>query len=168
MGLLATVAIVFVIGVIAAAVRVIRNKERPRATQETVAPTVSTDLKPEVLPAGTPDENFWRLFTGDTDKARLLREGGRLSTRSGKRITVHKVGDLTVIVVAASRGADEVKRYVCSRTDGHVFKQETRRPSEGHINIDQARDTNRQGMKTLPDIGLEALMVDLLGCYRTP
>ena len=166
--LLAIIAIICVIGVMAAAVQVVLNNWRHRHpdTRETVVPVVAEAT--EVIPQNPVEAEFWRMSMGNSETARLLRAGGRLSTRSGKRVTLHKVGNLTVVVVAASRGAERVQRFVCSRTDGFVSKWEDRRPSDGHISLDQARDVNRHGMKTLPDADIKELMAVLSECYPSP
>ena len=122
-----------------------------------------TDL-PATMYVAVPMQDFWRLLRENDH----LKVGGRLSKRSGHRITLNRVNGLIVIVVAMKRDADMVYRYVGSPTEGLVCGQEGRQPSsDNHINPHQAVDVNRDGMVPVTADQLWALSELLGGAYPT-
>ncbi len=111
--------------------------------------------------------DFWALFEGDGDQAELLRNGGRLYTRRGQQITIfrsHTQLEL-VIVVAASRRASSVRRYVCCPYGGLFSKEEPRIGGFRHIADLQAQAFSKEGMNQVSVVGVVALTA-LLGTCR--
>lgn len=168
--LLAIVAIVVVAGVIVAFISVVRSQRKHLRTEEDEFPSFQEELeltKPAPSITG-PTGDFWKLFSGDDQLALWLRRGGRFSTRESHRLTVNRIGEYVVVVVAQRRGAEEVWRYVCHREKGIFSKNEPREPQDGHIADIQAHRMDRTDMELTPDPKVKELTALLGTCYPTP
>lgn len=166
---LAAVAVVFIVGFALAIWRYWCTTHRP-ATQ----PSETLLFIPDgwgaadhldSLPQG--QRCFWELFEGNAASARARREGGMFESDIGTRASIYPAPcDLTVVVVAEGPYHEWVDRFVCSRTDGIVFRRESRHPHDGYIDRVQARNTNRHGLQAAPDEKIRWMATNLGGCRR--
>lgn len=164
-GLLATIAVVALVGVSFAWWRSWRRRHRPVYREEPAYVPKDWSDKTLVLESATEtDALFWKLFEGRGSAAAARREGGMFATDDGARISIYCYRDVVVVVVALQQYADWVQRFVASRTDGIVYRDESRHAHEGFINAHQARNINRHGLKTAPDQKVAALTAQLMDC----